>query len=84
MTYDPIRDLRLVQIRESKHRPHLGENVYEDVFVGYRLEFRRIGSRGQWEQAPTIIEYVNDRKDNPLPSSVQRSVREEDTSFSEG
>jgi hypothetical protein len=69
MTYNPITDIRLVEIREQLH---LGNNIYEDKLLGFRIEYRRQGryKESDWKSATTIKEYINDRKDNPLTPSL--------------
>jgi hypothetical protein len=67
----PVRDLKLVEI------------IDKDVIIGYRLEYRRQGPVEGWEIAPTVREYVkNDREDNHISPSLQRSVCKEDPSVS--
>jgi hypothetical protein len=81
MTYDPITDIRLVELRE---RISLGKDLYEDKFIGYKIQYRRLGKYkdSDWVTATTIKEFINDRKDNSFASNLQRSVREEDPSVS--
>ena len=82
MTYDPITDIRLVEIIK---RIDISSDTYHDTVAGYRIEYRRLGQykESDWVAAPTIKEYsVNDRKDNPLSSDIQRSICEEDSSIS--